>query len=416
MAFWGNLQASLVGGAGLRQPGIQVSSPGYYSESASPVTINSALQLSAVWACVKLIAEALSTMPINFYKINSNGVKTPYPDHPLARLFATKPNKLQTKQEYFETIAFQLVMLGNDYSLISRNGQGDIVSLYPLMTQQMEVDLTLSGDVVYKYQSGTSYNQYNDSTVWHNRLFGNGIVGLSPLAYARNSIAIGQSAEASVTNIYKNGGKPSGLLTIDQVIKPEQRDQIKKNFDSLTNGTESRLFVLEAGMKFQQVSLSPQDIELLASRKFQIEDICRFYGVPSVLVNDTSATTAWGSGIQQIVSGFYKLGLRPYIERYESSINNRLLKVEERGAVCCEFDYESLLKLDYSERVKAQKEAVTGGLKTPNECRAMEGDAPKPGGDSLYMQQQMTPLDVLEKLDRTKTPTPSPPAAKIEKY
>jgi HK97 family phage portal protein len=164
-------------------------------------------------------------------------------------------------------------MMGNNYSAIQRNGKGEIIGLVPLMSEQMEVSLLDGGDVSYRYTDGQNVNVYAQKTIWHNKLFGNGIIGLSPLSYARSSIGIAQAAEKSVTAIYKNGGKPSGVLTIDKVLTQVQRDQIKQNFSGLNEGNESRLFTLEAGMDFKQTSLSPQDIELLASRRFQIEDI-----------------------------------------------------------------------------------------------------------------------------------------------
>ena len=233
---------------------------------------------------------------------------------------------------------------------------------------------------------------YAEKSIWHGKLFGNGIIGLSPLSYARNSLGIAQAAEASTTKIYKNGGKPSGALTLDKVLTPEQRAAVKANFDGLAEGNDDRLFVLEAGMKYQQVSLSPQDVELLSSRRFQIEDIARFFGVPSVLINDMSSATAWGSGIDAIVRGWYKLGLRPYLERMEASMMANLLTPEERVRMCIEFDFDELLQDSRKDRITAGKEAVQGGIMTPNEVRAEEGLPPQQGGDKLFMQQQMIGL------------------------
>jgi HK97 family phage portal protein len=400
MAFWNRLMG-VVTGAAWRQPGQQSGAPGTYNQrAATPVSLDTALQLSAVWACAKLITESISSLPVNVYKKDRAGIKTLTADHPLARLLNGKMNRWQTRQEFFETLTYQLVLMGNNYSVIQRNDKKEIIALVPMMTPQMEVALHESGAVIYTYQDGNHIKAYSDETIWHNKIFGNGIVGLSPLGYARNSIGIAQAAEESVGKIYRNGGKPSGLLTIDKVLTPEQRQSVRKSFAELAEGTEDRLFVLEAGMNYHQVSLSPQDIELLASRKFQIEDICRFFGVPSVLVNDTSGSTSWGSGVQQIVQGFYKLGLRPYLERYEASMNARLLTAEERQDYEIEFDFNALLSPELSERMKTGKEGVTGGLITPNEWRAKEGMQPLKGGENLYLQQQMTPVDQLKDVPR----------------
>ena len=401
MSVWRNIISFMSGGAS-RNIGQQSSGPGSYAEPAAvSVTLDTALQLSAVWACTKIITESISSLPINFYTKNKDGTRTILTDHPLPRLFGGKVNKWQTRQEFMECITYQLALQGNNYSAIQRNNKGDIISLVPLMTPQMTVSLQEDGDIQYQYQDGGGMRVYAQKSIWHNKIFGNGIVGLSPIAYARNSIGIAQAAESSTTKIYKNGGKPSGILMIDRVLKDEQRESIKANFSELTDGNSDRLFVLEANMEFKQVSLSPQDIELLASRHFQIEDIARFWGVPSVLINDASASTAWGSGIQEIVQGFYKFGLRPYIERYKSSMISNLLTAEERATIDIDFDLDALLQPSRADRVKTGKEGITGGMITPNEYRKSEGMQPLEGGDSLIVQQQMIPLEQIKDIPRT---------------
>jgi HK97 family phage portal protein len=391
-----------------RQKGMQSGAPASRSaESAVPVTPDTALAHSAVWACVRLISESIASLPICIYKKDpTTGIRTPAPEHPLAMLFNAKPNRWQTRQEYFETITFQMALRGNNFSLIQRGTKGQIVGLIPLMSDQMDVQLMADGSLLYRYLDGGQLIPYSEDQIWHNKLFGNGVIGLSPLDFARNAIGIGQAAEKAVTKIYRNGGKPSGALTLDQVLNPKQREEVRANFKELTEGEDNRLFLLEAGAKFNQISLSPQDIELLQSRRFQIEDIARFFGTPSVLINDASSTTAWGSGIQQIMQGFYKLGLRPYITRYQDSIRNRLMTPLERQTIDVEFDFNALLRPDLAERIKMGKDAVQGGLYTPNEWRAGEGEPPKPGGDDLLVQRQMV---ALPHLGDVKGPQGGPP-------
>lgn len=396
MAFWRTLTGFFTGSA-YRQAGLQSGFPAQYSGTpAVSVTPDIALGLSSVWACTRLITETVSTMPIRFYKRDPNtGIRTEIADHPLAELFRGKVNRWQNRQEFFETMTYQLVLQGNAYALKQKNSQGRLIGLTPLMSQQMVVGLKDDGSIVYEYNNGKEVIRYSEAEIWHIKLFGNGIMGLSPLGFARNSIAIGQGAEQAVTNIYRNGGKPSGLLTIDKTLTKEQRESVKTTFSGVGEGNESRLYVLEHGFKYEPISLSPQDIELLSSRKFQIEDIARFFGVPSVLINDTSAGTTWGSGIQQIVQGFYKLGIRPYLERYEASMLINLLNPLERIDLEIEFDFDYLIRADQTERVKAYKEAVQGGIMTPNEARKQEGWIAKEGGDSLLVQQQMVALERL---------------------
>lgn len=395
MAFWKRIGIWLSGAAN-RQDGVQSGYPNYSDSAAVAVTTDSAMQLSAVWACARLISETVASLPINVYRVK-DGVRVLDNEHHLAKLLNGKVNAWQTRQEFFETMTYQLCLLGNSYAVKQRNKSGAITSLIPLMTEQMETSL-IKGAVVHKYVEGSNVNVYSPDTVWQVKLFGNGIIGLSPLAFARNSIGIGQAAESAVTKIYQNGGKPSGLLTIDKVIGKEQREAVKQSFGEMASGNQSRLFVLEAGMQYQPVSLSPQDIELLASRRFQIEDVCRFFGVNPILINDMSSSTAWGSGIQQIVQGFYKLCLRPYLERYEASMKAWLLTPEERLEYDIEFDFNALLRPDQYERIKMYKEGVQGGVMTPNEGRIQEGWQPLEGGDKLLVQRQMVALDKLDEI------------------
>jgi HK97 family phage portal protein len=388
---------------GLRRfMGLQFGGPsGYEAAPATPVTFDSAMQLSVVWACVKLLAETVASLPLGIYRKTSAG-RALDPAHPLAILFAGKVNRYQNRIEFFESVILNLVMHGNAYCLIEKRG-GLIVSLLPLMSSQMEVRLLSDGTVVYAYTQDQGTDIIAAERIWHIKLMGNGILGLSVLEYQRRTLGIAAGAETAVSNIYANGGKRSGVLMIDKLLTPDQREQVRANFNGLVEGGE-RLYVLEAGAKFDPISLSPQDIELLASRRFQVEEICRWYGVPSVMVNDTSGSTVWGSGISEIVRGFYKLTLRPLLEKVELSMVVTLVPLTDRGQIEAEFDFEGLLRADQKSRFDGYRTGIAGGIATPNECRAWEGLPPMEGGDKLYMQGATLPIDKLGL-------TPATPAA-----
>lgn len=378
-----------------RYRGIQYPTPSSYSEdAASTVTFDSALQLSAVWACVKLLAETLASLPVNVYRVRENDRKLAQ-DHYLSLLFAGKVNRYQTKVEFFETVALNLVTHGNAYCLIERTAGGGITSLLPLMSAQMETRLMDDGSVVHVYTQDTGVTVFASESIWHLKLMGNGVIGMSPLAYQRNTLGIAQAAESAVTKIYRNGAKPSGVLTLDKILNPAQREQLRASFSTLTASTDDRLMVLEGGMKFDAISLSPQDIELLSSRKFQISEICRWYGVPSVMVNDNNGSTVWGSGIEQIVAGFYKLTLRPLLEKIESSIHAHLLRPIDRGRIEVEFDFDALLRADLKSRYESYRVGINAGVITPNEARKWEHLPPEPGGDKLFIQGAMMPVEFL---------------------
>ena len=371
---------------GLRRlAGIQYGIPSSYAEqSASPVTFDSAMQISAVWACVKLIAETISSLPLTIYRKTDTGRKEAV-NHPLSIMFSGKVNRYQTKIEFFETVLLNLLTTGNAYCYIQRVGDR-IVGLLPLMSADMETTLLLDGSLVYNHTTDTGMTVYAEKSIWHLKLMGNGVIGLSTLAYQRNTLGIAQAAESAVTKIYRNGAKPSGVLSMDKFLTNEQRDLVRNKFYTLAAGQEDRLMVLEGGMKFEPVSLSPQDIELLASRQFQISEICRWYGVPSVMINDTSGSTVWGSGIEQIVAGFYKLTLRPLMEKIEASILVNLMSPSELGKYEIEFDFNALTRSDLKTRFDSYRVGIYGGFLKPNEARRMEGMPDAEGGDSLYMQ------------------------------
>jgi len=406
MGFW-RAFARWVSGGLRRYAGLQYAGPGGSSETsqAKPVDFDSAMQLSVVWACVKLLAETVASLPLGIY--SKNGLnRTANLQHPLAILFAGKVNRYQNRIEFFETVILNLVLHGNAYCLIERRG-GMIVSLLPLMASQMEVRLLADGSVVYTYTQDSGIDVIAAERIWHIKGMGNGIVGLSALDYQRRSLGIAIGAEEATAKVYADGGKRSGVLMLDKLLTPEQRDLVRANFNGLVEGGQ-RLMVLEAGAKFEAVAMSPQDIELLSSRKFNIEDMSRWFGVPAVMINDTSGSTVWGSGISEIVRGFYKLTLRPILEKVELSMVTNLVPAAERAGIEVEFDFEGLLRTDQKSRFDGYRVGIQGGIATPNECRRWEGLAPMPGGDQLYMQGATLPIDKLGQTPAATTPAPEP--------
>lgn len=350
------------------------------------VNFDSAMQISAVWNAVRLIAETIGSLPFGIYE---NG--KPYAGD-LSKVLSQNPNAYQTPVEFWETMALNLAISGNAYAVKQYSGSR-LVGLMPLSSTQVETELLNDGSIVHRYTQGNDVKVYASKNVWHIKLFGNGIIGLSPLSYASRSINIAQNADYRVNKIYSNGAKPSGILMLDRTLTDTQRAQIKSNFQELESGSEDRLFVLEAGMQYQQTSMSPQDIELLNSRRFQIEDIGRFFGVPSVLLNQTFGQSTLGSNVYEIIAAFYKLGLRPYLEKIESSVIRWLIPPSKWGSVEARFDFDSLLRADTLSRMQANREAIYSGQLTPNEARELESRGPMEGGDVLYIQGATVPLD-----------------------
>lgn len=393
--------------SGLRRlVGQQSGFPGLSStRPARNVNFDTAMQTSAFWACVRLISETVSSLPVIFYRVEGKQ-RIPDDNHPLYRVLALKPNRYQTRVDFFSTLVLNLVTWGNAYCQITRNAKGQIISLLPLMSAQMETRLLADGSLVHIYTTSAGVTAFAESSIWHVKLFGNGVIGLSPLGHAAGSIGIAQAAEDRVTSVYRNGAKPSGVLMVDSSLDKGQRAQIRESFSDLAEGDNDSLIVLDKHMKYEQVSMSPQDIELLSSRRFQIEDVARFMGVPSVLINDTQSSTAWGSGIQQIIEGWYKLGLRPYLENIELSARLNLLPVSEQRGWEIELDLDALLRADMVARFGAYNTGIQGGFLMPNQARTMEGWAEATGGSELLVNSTLVPISQAGRAKQTTTGQP----------
>jgi len=390
ITFWRSMWAPLTRFfSGRQSEGIQTTGPGYDVETAVPVSADTAFQLSAVWACVRLISQTIASLPVVVYRRTPEG-RVIDAEHWFSRLMRDRPNQYQTRYEFFEFMLTNLVLHGNCYAKINRVGSR-IVGLHPMAAQQVETRL-VDGKVVHLFQMNGNVTALAAESVWHVRMNGDWLVGRSPLQFGAQILGISQAIEGAVTKIYRNGGKPSGVLSLDRLLTAAQRAQLRENFSSLTTGTDDRLLVLELGAKFDPISMSPEDIELLASRRFQIEEICRWFGVPSVLVNDTSGSTTWGSGIAQIVEGFYKLNLRPTSEALENSISTNLFSAPERDTHEVEFDFEALHRSDIKTRYESYRVGIAGGFLKPNEARAMEWLPRVEGGDNLMIQGATVPI------------------------
>jgi HK97 family phage portal protein len=396
MAWYQNIGSMFgFGIAGRVNKGYQKASAGS-TGSLSNVTIDmdNSLTVSAVWAATKLIAESIGSLPVKGFKIDSKGVRTAAPEHPLAQLFAGKVNRYQTANEFFETMELDECLHGNAYALITRANDSRITSLMPLPADQMTVVLDDTGSLQYRYYQDGALTVISQEKIWHLKGMGNGITGLAPLTYGRESIGLGLAADRRAAKFAKNGFKGTAVLKIDKMLKPEQREAIRTEFSDLALSDDDGLRILEAGLDYQQISMSPADSQLLESRKYQISDIARYFGVPSVLINNNDGASVWGAGVESIVEGFYRFSLRPRLERIEASINCNLLTAAERGRWEFEFSLDSLMRLNPTANATRIKEHVQGGLITPNEGRVMQGmeKSADPNADVLYMQAQMVKL------------------------
>jgi HK97 family phage portal protein len=375
-------------------PGAQINSPG--GTPYMSVNDQAALQVSTVWACVRLITETLGALSVNVYERTPMG-RNVVRDHPLGYVLNVAPNDRMTNVELLESWGMNLAIDGNCYSRIIRDGKGDCIALQPKAAQQMEIKEYEDGSYDYAYTFGGERIRYKPEQIIQSRLMGNGLKGLSPLGYARRAVANAMALNDNALRFNQKGGKPAGVLMIDHVLKPEQRTAVRNNFADLEAGGDagSRLFVLEAGMQYQQLSITPADAQMLEQMQFSVDDICRVFRVPSFMVNSHEKQTSFGTGIETMGQGYLTYTLYPYVKRIESSLNRWVVKPAERPRIYIEFNLESLLRADSAGRATYYSTMVQNGLMSRNEVRAKENLDAREGADELTVQLNLTPIQDL---------------------
>lgn len=375
--------------------GTQVGAPSSaLVDGTRAIGADSALQISTVWACVQTLAGIIASLPLFVYQERGKGLRDLARDSVLWALLHDSPNARMTPVEFWTALLLNLLLRGNAYARIERDAKGEAYALWPMSADQVEQRVLPDGSVVYLYRIDNDVAVLSADNVLHLKGMGNGTIGLSRLDYMRASVDEAANAQTAANRVFANGGKPTGVLMIDQVLTPEQRTRVKANFEEMATASTSRLFVLEANMKYQQVSLSPNDMQLLTTRQFSVEEICRWFGVPPVMVGHANVT-AWGTGIEQIIDGFFKVTVRPALVNIEQALKKRVLTSAQRARYSVEWNFDGLLRSNIKDRFAVYAQAVQNGLKTRNECRQLENDPPIVGGDELTAQSNLLPLDKL---------------------
>lgn len=390
---------SWIGGGILRdQSGQQLSTPSVMS--AAPTSPDAAMQVSTVYACVSLLARVISSLPLMVYETMPDGRRKLARGSRLWMVLHSRPNDVMTPRDFWATMIMHWAMRGNAYAQIIRDSSGDLVSLWPLSPDQTEVFVDDKGQVAYKYQKDGQTYILGVNDVLHIKDIGNGLIGLSKLSFMSASVKEATDTQKFATANAENYGKPSGILTVDHILKKEnkngvnERERIRQSLNDFRTGGSSKIVVLEADMKFNPVTLTPEESQLIENRRFSVEEICRWFGVPPVLIGASGATT-WGSGISEITSGFVKFTIGPMLVSIEQALRSRVFTLEERMTMQAEFSLDALMRGDITSRYQAYATAVQNGFKTRNEVRQLENDEPVEGGDVLTAQTNLAPLDML---------------------
>lgn len=398
MAFFSTFRSWLGrGGATSENAGVQVTEPSNALVSDTISTnVDGALQISTVWACIDRRATIIAGLPFHVYSMSADGEKTLARGTGLYQLLHDSPNSRMTSFEFWRTMMMNHDLRGNAYARIERSANGEAYALWPMPTDQVSVKVLPDGTMVYAYHIDGHIAIYAAENVLHIKNLGNGTTGLAKLEFMRSSTDEATKAQGAASKVFGSGGKPTGTLMIDKVLNPEQRKALMASFAGMAEGNASRLFLLEANMKYQQLSMSPADQQLLETRQFSIEEICRWFDVPPVLVHHSNVT-AWGSGIEQLVQGFYTLALRPTMINIEQAITKRVMTARQRVTMRVEASLDALLRANPKDRADMYAKALQNGYMTRAEVRQLEGWPYVAGTDELTAQSNLLPLQMLGK-------------------
>ena len=363
--------------------------------SGKAVNERTAMQTSAVYACVRILAESVAGLPLHVYERTANGSKSTKPSHPLYRLLHDEPNREMTSFVFRETLMSHLLLWGNAYAQIIRDGRGFPIALYPLLPDRMAVDRNESGELVYTYQSDKGQVKLRRENILHIPGLGfDGLIGYSPIAMAKNAVGLALATGDYGAAFFANGANPGGVLEHPGVIKPEQADRLRESWQSQFGGANAhKVAVLEEGLKFHQMSIPPEQAQFLETRKFQINEIARIFRVPPHMVGDLEKSSF--SNIEQQSLEFVKYTLDPWVVRWEQSLQQALILPSEKATIFIKFNLDGLLRGDYQSRMQGYSTGIQNGFMSVNDVRGLEDMnllTAEEGGDLHFVNGNMVKL------------------------
>lgn len=348
--------------------------------SGKPVNERTAMQTTAVYACVRILAEAVASLPLHVYEYQDDGGKKLVHDHPLYYLLHDEPNPEMTSFVFRETLMSHLLIWGNAYAQIIRDGAGRVLGLYPLLPDKMEVQRDDKGNIYYVYSRNSDENptfkEYGNiklkaEDVLHIPGLGfDGLIGYSPIAMAKNAVGMTLACEEYGASFFANGANPGGVLEHPGVLKDPSK--VRESWNSVYRGVSNahKIAVLEEGMKYQQIGIPPEEAQFLETRKFQINEIARLYRIPPHMVGDLDKSSF--SNIEQQSLEFVKYTLDPWVIRWEQSLQRSLLLPGEKGKYFIKLNVDGLLRGDYQSRMNGYAVGRQNGWFSANDIREIE--------------------------------------------
>ena len=349
-----------------------------------------ALTLTAVWCACRLLSESVSALPISVFSKQKNGDKIQDVNSPIYKLLKFKPNFYQNKVTFFEYIMLSILLDGNSYVQIVRNNRGIPVQLIPIDSE----------DVTVVINNNELFYQINDSTVLDSSnmlhfktLTDDGITGISPIDQCKNALKWSESLEKFGVTFFENGAKPSSILQTDRALSDSAMQRLKTSFNNnygkLKNSNST--IILEEGLSFKPISISPDQAQFLSSRQFSIEEVARIFNVAPHLLKDLSKSSF--NNIEMQSQEFLTYTLMPYINRIETELNLKLFRESELGNTFVEFNVNALLRGDVKSRNEAYRTGITNSYMSINEVRLKENLNKIEGGDKHFMQMNMTTIE-----------------------
>ena len=353
----------------------------FFGRSSSGKVVNerTAMQATAVYSCVRILAEAVASLPVHLYRYAGKGKERVY-DHPLYYLLHDEPNPEMTSFVFRETLMSHLLIWGNAYAQIIRDGGGRVLGLYPLLPDRVEVDRDDKGEIFYVYDrysdENPNFGEYGrvclrQEDVLHIPGLGfDGLVGYSPIAMAKNAVGMTLACEEYGASFFENGATPGGVLEHPGVLKDPAK--VRESWHSVYGGSKNagKVAVLEEGMKYQQIGIPPEEAQFLETRKFQIDEIARLYRIPPHMVGDLDKSSF--SNIEQQSLEFVKYTLDPWVIRWEQSIQKALFLPQEKKEYFVKMNVDGLLRGDYESRMKGYSIGIQNGFMCPNDIRRLE--------------------------------------------
>ena len=389
--------------------------------SGKPVNERTAMQTTAVYACVRILAEAVASLPLHVYEYQDDGGKKLVHDHPLYYLLHDEPNPEMTSFVFRETLMSHLLIWGNAYAQIIRDGAGRVLGLYPLLPDKMEVQRDDKGNIYYVYSRNSDENptfkEYGNiklkaEDVLHIPGLGfDGLIGYSTIAMAKNAVGMTLACEEYGASFFANGANPGGVLEHPGVLKDPSK--VRESWNSVYRGVNNahKIAVLEEGMKYQQIGIPPEEAQFLETRKFQINEIARLYRIPPHMVGDLDKSSF--SNIEQQSLEFVKYTLDPWVIRWEQSLQRSLLLPGEKGKYFIKLNVDGLLRGDYQSRMNGYAVGRQNGWFSANDIREMENMNPIPdeeGGNLYLINGAMTKLADAGAFAKTDTGQQNTPA------